>query len=88
MTPEKEEKGERRLLGMPLHEALELILFIMFLAGALGVIFREKFLYVVFGFIVLLILFESYDRQKERRKLEKKLDETIIEKKDKAGIKH
>ncbi|MFC1732982.1 hypothetical protein ACFL6I_21995 [candidate division KSB1 bacterium] len=65
---------------MPVDDALEIILFIMFLAAALGAIFREKFVYVVFVMILILIVYESLRRGKENRALEKKLDDLILKK--------
>jgi len=52
-------------LNMPMFDALELGLFIILIAGALGIIYREKFLYVVLVLIVFFALTELYRDYKE-----------------------
>ena len=79
-------KEGTRLMGMPVNEALELILFIIFLAAVLGAIFREKFVYVVFALIVLLMLYEGHQRRKEKKLIEKKFDEVLLKKRREAGL--
>jgi Ca2+/Na+ antiporter len=91
MEHEKEKEGIRsiesiegvRFLRMPLEDAIEIILFTIFLAAFLGFIFHEKFLYIVFILIVVLFLYEVYHYEKKKKKLiksmEAKLDELIRE---------
>ena len=83
---EKEKHDETTIMGMPATDALEILLFVVFLAGVLGSIFRERFVYVVFGMIIVLLIYESYQRKKERAVLEKKFDEVMLEKRKQAGI--
>lgn len=66
-----------RLLGMPATEAFELLLFIVFLAAALGAIFREKFLFVVLGLLVIMMLIEGHKRSREGMQVEKKIDRAL-----------
>lgn len=75
---------ETKLLKIPVVDAAELVLFIVFLAAALGAIFRERFLYVVFGMIVALILAEGYRRKKEKDVLEDRIDNALLKKRKEA----
>lgn len=70
-------KVPSRLLGMPVTEAFELLLFIVFLAAALGAIFRERFLFVVLGLLAIMMLVEVHKRSREGRHVEKKIDRAL-----------
>ncbi|MCX8147249.1 MAG: hypothetical protein N3D84_02170 [Candidatus Woesearchaeota archaeon] len=70
-------------LRMPLEDAVEMLLFTIFLAAFLGFIFKENFLYLVFILIAALFLYEVYNYTKKKKKLiknmEAKLDELMKE---------
>lgn len=73
----KKPRMPSRLFGMPVTEAFELLLFIVFLAAALGAIFRERFLFVVLGLLVIMMLIECHKRSREGRHVEKKIDRAL-----------
>ncbi|PIN85903.1 hypothetical protein COV19_07470 [Candidatus Woesearchaeota archaeon CG10_big_fil_rev_8_21_14_0_10_44_13] len=79
---------ETRVLKMPVADAIELLLFIMFLAAALGAIFRQRFLYIIFGLIIVLMLAEGYRRKREKEKLEKKIDDALLKKRAEYTLDH
>jgi hypothetical protein len=53
-------------LRMPFFDAIELSLVIILIAAALGIIYKENFLYVVLGMIIILALVELHRDLKER----------------------
>ena len=77
---------ESRILKIPLADAVEMLLFTILLAAALGAIFRIKFLYLIFAIVAVLMIIECWQRGKERDKLEKKIDTALLRKRKEAGI--
>jgi len=75
-----------KLLNMPINEALEILLFLMILAAILGAVFRERFVYVVFVMIILLLIYEGRQRRKEKNEIEKKFDEALMKKRKEVGL--
>ncbi|MFC1752404.1 hypothetical protein ACFL96_03305 [Thermoproteota archaeon] len=70
---------------MSLDDAIELVLFIIFLSAVLGAVFKEKFVYVMFGIIIVAVIIEMIRYRKDKKIMNNKLDKRIIEfKEDKA----
>lgn len=66
-----------KILKISIHDAIELGLFIAFLAAVLGTIFREKFIYLIFAAIILFAGIELRRYNQERKKAELKFDNAI-----------
>lgn len=77
---------ESRILKIPLADAVEMLLFTILLAAALGAIFRIRFLYIVFAMVAVLMVIECWQRGKERDRLEKKIDDALLRKRKEASI--
>lgn len=79
MRLKKEVEGGSTFLRVPIDDAVEIILFVMFLAAVLGAVFKERFLYLIFAAIVIFILIELRRFRKEKMEIEKKVDKEIEE---------
>ncbi len=80
-------KGGVPFIRMRMYDAIELLLFIIFLAAVLGAFFRERFVYIIFAAIIICVWLEMRRQKKEKNSMEKKVEKRIRElKKEKKEL--
>lgn len=74
----KEEKEGITFLSMSIDDAIEILLFTVFLAATLGSVFRQNFIYVVFFVIVIFAWFEMFCRRSRKNQEEKQKQKHML----------